>query len=411
MASRHMGLCMALFAFLFSVLGYTASAFASNNKQTGDEPRASSPDERNAVIGFDGVLLGGFIASQWVPADVLQESKAYHFDRIWGGEEYKVYSVSGFEGVGVGSAIHTTRLFAVTRDAQTLGFGTAKLAIGCDWNPVPRQAVALDTKNATYVKILKDYLERSGLPDASPQIMQLFKVDLDGDGADEVVIVAQNIISRDTAAVTWEADKPLSRTADIPKDAKKGEYSLVLLRKIVNGKVREIPLSQYISLKDSETLPLLHKVYQFADLNGDGVMEIIVGENSCENLEYRAYAVKGDKAVKALANGMGGNLSAATEVAPHPEALAMPAEEARKILQTWLDSHPIQPHAILAREYKEYVYGGEAYYLFSLDDTQRYWLNFLVHKKTGELLYMMISDGEHVSIEIEPLDAWYAKHY
>ena len=85
--------------------------------------------------------------------------------------------------------------------------------------------------------------------------------------------------------------------------------------------------------------------------------------------------------------------------------------EARKHLQMWLNTHPIEPPAILASENKEYIHENNRYYWFSLTDVQRYWLNFLVHKETGELFYMMLSDGEEPVIEIEPLDDWYKKLY
>ena len=379
----------------------TGEAPAAAPSPRANKTGAPFQSDRDAIVGFDGVLLGGFIAGQWVSAETLQGDKAYDAARIEGGEEYKVYSVTGFEGVGTGTAVHSSRLFAVAKDAQTLGFGAARLAIRSGWEAVPRQAVAMGAKNPTYGKILKDYLGRNGLPDATPQITQLFKVDLEGDGADEVVIVAQNVVGRN-AAVTWEADKPLSHAEGIPGSAKKGSYSLVLVRKLVGGKVHEIPLAQYAASKNSGTPPLLHKVQQFADVNGDGVMDIILGENSSKGFSYQVYTVKGGKAEKVLANG--------ADWKPSDSAL-LSAGEARKILQTWLNGHPMDPRAVLAREHKEYVHGGEAYYLFSLDDAQRYWLNFLVHKQTGELLYMMISDGEHATVEVEPLDAWYTKHF
>ena len=319
---------------------------------------------------------------------------------------------SRFQGAVPVADMHVA---VATRDPETAlsahSGGTISLAARYDgWESAPRrQAAALATKNATYTKIIKDYLGRNGLPDAAPQIMQLLKVDLEGDGVDEMVIVAQNIVKNDTAAMTWAMDKPLSSTADIPQSAEKGNYALALVRKIVNGKVREIPLSQFIALKNSGpgdagwTPPILPKVYQFADLNGDGVMEIIVNENSCEGSSYQVYEINGDKAVKILANG--------TEWIPAADSAILTSDEARKILQTWLNSHPIDPRPVLANEYKEYTYGDEAHYWFFLDDPQRYWLNFLLHKKTGELLYMMISDGEEATIEIEPLDAWYTKHF
>jgi len=55
-------------------------------------------------------------------------------------------------------------------------------------------------------------------------------------------------------------------------------------------------------------------------------------------------------------------------------------EEARKILQAWLNDHPFKPPAVLAPEHEEYSDSSGEYYQFSLADNQRYWLNFLVHK-------------------------------
>lgn len=178
-------------------------------------------------------------------------------------------------------------------------------------NSNPRQATALSTKNPTYNKIIREYLARNGLPDAEPNIVQIFKVDLEGDGVDEVVICAQNILDNASEAVTWEPGKPLSVGAGFPEGSKKGQYSLILLRKVVDGKVREIPLDQFIALKDGGPIdpvwspPYLHKIYQFVDLNGDGVMEIITGEDSYESYSYSLFEIKGDKAVRTLLEDMG----------------------------------------------------------------------------------------------------------
>ena len=398
-----MKICMVLFVFFFSASGYA--------QDLPKEPGALAPSAHNAIIGFDGVLLGGWIGEHWVSAEDLQERKEYQASRIQGGEEYTVYSVAGSEGTGKGTAIHSSRLFGVIGEhARFFGFGDARLALNSDWNAMPRQAIALDTNHAAYRKILKDFLAQRGLPNATPQIMQLFKVDLDGDGADEVVIVAQNLVAHNVGTITWAADKPLSRAADIPNVAEKGMYSLILVRKIVDGKVREIPFYQFTAsenrgLADAAwTPPLLHKVYQFADLDGDGTMEIVAGENSCKGFSYQVYAIKNGKAIKVLVNG--------AMWATAPDGALVTVEDARKTLQAWLDVHPLPPRpAVLSATHGEHMHGGEPYYLFSLEDNERYWLNFLVHKTTDELLYMMISDGEHPTTTIEPLDAWYARHY
>ena len=280
-----------------------------------------TPGERRAHIGFDSVLLGGFLGGQWVSADDLQGTEEHRFNRIWGGHDCRVYSSKGFEGAGTWSAMHNEHpgededwdkepnapIFDVRMEnGRTLGFGSARLAIISSWNPTPRRAASLNTKDAVYNKIVKEYLGRNGLSDAEVNIMQLFRVDLEGDGVDEVVIYAQNIFKREATA-TWAMDKPLFHFgAGLPEELKEGQYSLLLLRKIVGGKVHEIPLVQCISLKECTTAngqsvpPLLHKLYQFADLNGDGIMEIITGEYSFKGFAYLVYEIEGSKAVTAL---------------------------------------------------------------------------------------------------------------
>lgn len=87
------------------------------------------------------------------------------------------------------------------------------------------------------------------------------------------------------------------------------------------------------------------------------------------------------------------------------------AEQARQILQFWLDGHPIEPPDALSLAYGERVEGGEAYYLFSLDNMGLYWVNFLVHKETGALFFLMVSDGEEPVAYKEPIDDWYNGSY
>ena len=104
-------------------------------------------------------------------------------------------------------------------------------------------------------------------------------------------------------------------------------------------------------------------------------------------------------------------LSGLSYSASNPNAVPLNDMEARRILQMWMDNHPFEPPAVLATEHREYSDENGDYYLFSLSDVQRYWMNFLVQKNTGDLFYMMISDGEETTIEIEPVDDWYNKTY
>lgn len=287
-------------------------------------------EEQGAVIAFNGLLLGGIVKGQWVSADDLQNKKEYSLYRVQGKEQYSVYSAQGYEGMGQGGPLRSENLKkepdadfdpwdAIPEFDITMANGTvyksdsARLALTGKWNAVPRLATKLDTQNATYRKVVHDFLAENGLPNAKVHIMQLFKVDLDGDGTDEVIISAQNSVSADNKAAAWEVDKPLPLPlgGDFPTGSKKGHYSVVLVRKMVDAQAMTIPLCSFIALKDgmSDDLewnpPFLHKIYQFADVDGDGIMEILLGEHFYEGYSYRVYAIQGNKAVQVLENGFG----------------------------------------------------------------------------------------------------------
>ena len=167
-----------------------------------------------------------------------------------------------------------------------------------------RQAVALSVRNATYEKIMKEYLTNAGLPDAAVNIMQLFRVDLEGDGVDEVVIYAQNVVDPKKHANFWgQGDRPmLDITGEIKPSAEPGMYSVLLLRKIVGGKVREIPLVNFIVPKGApqagRPVPTVQRVSQFADLNGNGTLDIVFGSASHEGCSFSVAEVSKDGSFK-----------------------------------------------------------------------------------------------------------------
>jgi len=113
----------------------------------------------------------------------------------------------------------------------------------------------------------------------------------------------------------------------------------------------------------------------------------------------------------AEAMGLGVDWSATTRTVVLTTG-GLDAEAAREVLQRWLADHPdAQSDYILALEYDEYSEGSEEYYLFSMENPTMYWANFIVHKRTGELLFLTIFDGQFGGTETEPLDEWYERHY
>lgn len=118
----------------------------------------------------------------------------------------------------------------------------------------------LATDQAVYRTAVSDALKALGLPNPIVRILQLVRTDLEGDGRDEVVIVA-------------EQGNKLEPQIDA------GDYSIVLLRRLdASGTVQTITLAQEVYLEGSEfAAPSQYRIYTIADLDGDGTREILMG--------------------------------------------------------------------------------------------------------------------------------------
>jgi hypothetical protein len=135
------------------------------------------------------------------------------------------------------------------------------VAIGSNakWNPVPRIPKAIDPKNATYVKIVTNFLKRKGIARPIVRIREAFRVDLDGDGVEEAILSATYY-----------------KTVSVPT-AVPGDYSFVMVRTAKGKIVKEHMLDGEFYLKNTEFgAPNEHHISAIADLNGDGKMEIVV---------------------------------------------------------------------------------------------------------------------------------------
>ena len=113
-------------------------------------------------------------------------------------------------------------------------------------------------------------LKRRGLPNPQVTLTRLIRADLDGNGTQEVIIEARHFQNgRD--------DFP-------PPVGQPGDYSLLLLRAVVGGKVVTTVLGEHIAPQtpwdsgSSDPMPMatLHRLAGVADLNGDGRMELVL---------------------------------------------------------------------------------------------------------------------------------------
>lgn len=221
-----------------------------------------------------GGIIGGVQNGKYLDAKTTAAA-------LKGGENYEVFTMMGHEeGTLIGAKPKNdqdvcTDFYYVELDPKA-EYGIA-LGDGYRWNPVPRIPKALSLTDKTYIKIAADYLRLKGIAKPVVKLTQLYRVDLEGDGQDEVIMSATRY------------------SAGIMSAAKRNDYSFTIVRKIVAGKAKNILLSgDFITKGFDFGAPNTYEVSAIADLNGDGKMEIV---------HHGAYYEGSGSAVYTIANG------------------------------------------------------------------------------------------------------------
>lgn len=235
-------------------------------------------------------LLGGVQNKKW-----LADSRTA--PNLKGKETYKAVGLQGAEeGVEIfltkkiekdGEPPCTDFYGADIVDSSTYNSGVA-IETGANWNVSPRKVESLDGKNETYLKIVRDFAKSKGI--AVPKIgeVQILRTDLEGDGTDEVVI----------AATYYKGG--------LAPSAAVGDYSFVLLRKVVKGAAQNILIAGDFHTKTIQFgAPGQYEINAIADLNGDGKMEIVTKGAYYEGNWAQVWEVTGVRVKEALSCACG----------------------------------------------------------------------------------------------------------
>lgn len=199
----------------------------------------------------------------WDGAGWLQVDDATSLP-VAGGEEYQI-ALIGMEARTTGSGEELlceplNNPGVTLADEEMLGDfrGPLGVAISANWVLTPH-LVEETTDDGAYATVASELLADRGLNVPNPVIKQVIRFDLEGDGVNEVVVVAE----------------------DVPDDlfAEEGDYSIAFLQKVVEGDVATSVIGESVVLEPAEgetPFVLSFTVAAIADMNGDSRMEIVL---------------------------------------------------------------------------------------------------------------------------------------
>ncbi len=239
-----------------------------------------------------GYLLGAFSGGQWLKPQAAA-------GLIPGGENYRLYTLTGQVGGSVGSKPTKGEVegpcgdtLYVSLSAFPPGLGSL-VAVAGPWNAMPRPVKISSTELQAYKDATAEILKSKGIANPKVILTQVIRVDLDGDGFEEVLVSASNYA------------RPESGKGLTP-NPRAGDYSLVFLRKEVQGKVvTTIIAGDYYPQAKKFSGPSEHRVIGVLDLNGDGIMEIVLSGQYYEGDWVDAYRIDGTKIIKLFTMGCG----------------------------------------------------------------------------------------------------------
>ena len=233
-----------------------------------------------------GYVLGAPVNGTWRDGQHVAR-------QVGAGRRYRVFGPAGLLGTSTGTR-------AVSEDvpcAETFGVelsprpeaAEAEVAVDGAWNVLPRPVTRLSAAAAAgYAGAVRQILLQHGIRSPVARVTGAARVDLDGDGTEEVIVSA----FRSTGNGTFTVGA--------------GDYSLVFVRKLVGGVVRTIMLEQeYHPRARGETTTNEYTIAGAWDLDGNGGYEIVIRASYYEGGWMTLYRIRGTTAQNLVSAGCG----------------------------------------------------------------------------------------------------------
>jgi hypothetical protein len=240
-------------------------------------------------------VVGAWSAQKWLNS---QQSA-----KLISGDTFKFFSHTGAMGnfkagktESLGVPCEETFSVALNPGHKSKAF---EIGVSASWNPRPRAITVLPNTSLAYVKIASEFLAKKGLKNTLVKLTSVIKTDFDNDLTDEVFIVGRHFQG--------------SSGGDYfpPAGGKTGDYSFILLRKIVAGQVQTISLGDDMILKDDNIeadnrhLPEFYDIAGILDLTGDGKLEMVMYSAYYEGYSFEIMEWDGKKFVSKASSGCG----------------------------------------------------------------------------------------------------------
>lgn len=248
---------------------------ASSTTTVVDSTTTSVPEATTTTVGLEGewadepLIVTGFGALGWWDGSDWVMAEDAGALPVVGGEDYQIARI-GLQAITTAGSqtlvCDPIGIIGVEVDnAELLGEwpGPYGVAISAPWELQPHLFESVPD-DGTYAGFAAELLSSRGLDVASPVIKQLFRTDLEGDGVNEVIVVAEDV----NPGLLLE----------------EGDYSIAFLRKAVQGEVETAILGATVVGPGDDQFGASYTIGAVADLSGDGQMEIVLDSAFFEGL-------------------------------------------------------------------------------------------------------------------------------
>jgi hypothetical protein len=221
-------------------------------------------------------LLGGVRAGKWLTPEQAATL-------ITGTTEYDVHTASldMFQVLGYAPESTPIRPGQYTVGSDSTRADSGMLGVAHGWSVRQGQAEELSPENETYKQVVLDWLMEAGVADPQLGSLHIYRVDLEDDGTDEIFISATHL-------------------DDSQHTTRKGDYSIVLMRKVAGNEAVTVPLVAdiYRSQEEEITYPRTYLLSNFIDLDQDDILEVVIDYQRWEQDGAIIYTIHGQETAR-----------------------------------------------------------------------------------------------------------------